>query len=55
MDAAIEHVDTVEITQAVRAVQIDGVNVREGDIIGLVNGRLVTAGDDSTQVIARRR
>lgn len=50
MEAAIKHVDTVEITRAVRSVQIDGVNVRESDIIGLVNGRLVTAGDDSTQV-----
>jgi hypothetical protein len=50
MEAAIKHVDTVEITRAVRSVQIDGVNVREGDIIGLVNGRLVTAGDDSTRV-----
>ena len=50
MEAAIKHVDTVEITRAVRSVQIDGVNVREGDIIGLVNGRLVTAGSDSTQV-----
>src|SRR5262245_53364096 len=50
MEAAIKHVDTVEITRAVRSVQIDGVSVREGDIIGLVNGRLVTAGDDSTQV-----
>jgi hypothetical protein len=50
MEAAIKHVDTVEITRAVRSVQIDGVSVREGDIIGLVNGRLVTAGDDATQV-----
>jgi dihydroxyacetone kinase-like predicted kinase len=50
MEAAIKHVDTVEITSAVRSVQIDGVNVREGDIIGLVNGRLVTAGSDSTHV-----
>jgi DAK2 domain fusion protein YloV len=50
MEAAIKHVDTVEITRAVRSVQIDGVNVREGDIIGLVNGRLVTAGPDETPV-----
>jgi DAK2 domain fusion protein YloV len=50
MEAAIKRVDTVEITRAVRSVQIDGVNVREGDIIGLVNGRLVTAGPDPTQV-----
>jgi DAK2 domain fusion protein YloV len=50
MEAAIKRVDTVEITRAVRSVQIDGVTVREGDIIGLVNGRLVTAGPDPTQV-----
>jgi DAK2 domain fusion protein YloV len=50
MEAAIKQVDTVEITRAVRSVQINGVSVREGDIIGLVNGRLVTAGDDSMQV-----
>jgi DAK2 domain fusion protein YloV len=50
MEAAIKHVDTVEITRAVRSVQIDGVNVREGDIIGLVNGRLVTAGADTARV-----
>jgi dihydroxyacetone kinase-like predicted kinase len=50
MEAAIKRVDTVEVTRAVRSVQIDGVNVREGDIIGLVNGRLVTAGPDAAQV-----
>jgi len=44
-------VQTAEITQAVRTVQIDGINVTEGDIIGLVNNRLVTAGTDRQTVV----
>src|SRR5262249_33840271 len=44
MEQAIGHVQTAEITQAVRTGQIDGINVNEGDVIGLVNGKLVTAG-----------
>jgi DAK2 domain fusion protein YloV len=51
MDGAIQRVQTAEVTQAVRSVQIDGVNVSEGDIIGLVNGHLVTAGHDMSQII----
>jgi DAK2 domain fusion protein YloV len=51
MDGAIQRVQTAEITQAVRSVQIDGVNVSEGDIIGLVNGHLVTAGRDLTAIV----
>jgi DAK2 domain fusion protein YloV len=51
MEGALERVQTAEITQAVRSVQVDGVNVSEGDIIGLVNGHLVTAGRDMNAVI----
>lgn len=51
MDAAAERVQTAEITQAVRSVQIDGLSVSEGDIIGLVNDRLITAGTDLEQVV----
>ena len=36
MEQASKRVQTAEITQAVRTVQIDGINVTEGDIIGLV-------------------
>jgi uncharacterized protein len=50
MDAAYKRVQTAEITRAVRTVQIDGVNVTEGDTIGLVNGHLVTAGSDVNAV-----
>jgi hypothetical protein len=51
MEAAIKRVHTAEITRAVRTVQLDGINVTEGDVIGLVNGRLVTAGTDLDTVV----
>jgi fatty acid kinase len=51
MEAASKRVQTAEITQAVRTVQIDGINVTEGDIIGLVNNRLVTAGTNQQSVV----
>ena len=51
MEAAIGRVQVAEITEAVRSVQIDGVNVAEGDIIGLVNGKLVTSESDMAAVM----
>jgi DAK2 domain fusion protein YloV len=51
MEQAGKQVQTAEITQAVRSVQIDGINVSEGDIIGLVNNRLVTSGTDLQTVV----
>jgi dihydroxyacetone kinase-like predicted kinase len=51
MDNAAKRVQTAEITTAVRTVQIDGVHVQEGDIIGLLNGRLVVAGTDILSII----
>jgi DAK2 domain fusion protein YloV len=41
MEAAIEDVETGEITIATRSVEIDGVDVTEGQIIALLNGKLV--------------
>lgn len=46
MSDATEHVVTAEITEAVRTTQIEGVEVTEGDLIGLLDGKLVAAGDD---------
>ncbi|HKJ27057.1 MAG TPA: hypothetical protein VJ965_05440, partial [Anaerolineales bacterium] len=43
MDKALEDVQTGEITTATRTVEIDGINVKEGQIIGLLNGKLVLA------------
>lgn len=41
MESAIEDVETGEITTASRSVEIDGVKVKEGEIIALHNGKLV--------------
>ncbi len=41
MDDCMAHVQTGEVTQAVRSGEFDGLTVEIGDIIGLHNGRLV--------------
>ncbi len=41
MTAALEDVETGEITTATRSVEIDGVEVQEGEIIVLHNGKLI--------------
>jgi DAK2 domain fusion protein YloV len=51
MTEAAKHIQTAEITTAVRTVNIGGVRVREGDLIGLVNGNLVIAGQNMDYVI----
>lgn len=45
MTNAIDDVETGEITIATRTVEIDGVSVLEGQVIGLHNGKLVTSAD----------
>ncbi|MCX6054486.1 MAG: DAK2 domain-containing protein [Chloroflexi bacterium] len=42
---ALADVDTCEITTATRSVEINNVDVEEGKIIGLINGKLVVSGD----------
>lgn len=51
MTNAIKSVQTAEITTAVRSVQIDGLRVREGDYIGVINGNLAVAGQDMDHVV----
>lgn len=41
MNSAIQEVESGEITTAVRDVEIDGIDVKEGEIISLYNGKLV--------------
>jgi len=43
MTKALSTVKTGEITIAVRNVEIDGVNVKEGQVIALLDGKLVTS------------
>jgi dihydroxyacetone kinase-like predicted kinase len=50
MAEAAKAIDTAEITTAVRSVQINGLHVQEGEVIGLVNGKLEAKGDTPSQV-----
>ncbi len=52
MREAMNEVVTAEITQATRTVTLDGVQVNEGQYIGIVDGRLTAAGDELTAIIA---
>ncbi len=51
MQIAIEEVETGEITTATRSVEINGVQVQAGEIIGLVNEELVAAGKTVEDVV----
>ena len=51
MTEAAQGIQTAEITKAVRSVQINGMNVREGEIIGLVNGVLKVKGSSPSEVV----
>src|SRR5207248_591735 len=51
MTESANNVQTAEITTAVRAVQMSGVRVREGDFIGLINGHLAVASQNMEHVI----
>lgn len=46
MEESMQEVQTGEITTATRTVEIDGVQVQEGQIIALHNGKLVVASND---------
>jgi len=50
MSEAAEMIETAEITTAVRSAQINGVQVEEGEVIGLVNGKLTTKGHSPREV-----
>ncbi len=49
MRAALDDAETGEITTATRSVEIDGVQVREGQTIVLHNGKLIHACEDLTE------
>lgn len=46
MNEAINKVATASVTYAVRDTEIDGTVVKKGDILGLVEGKIVTTGKD---------
>ncbi len=51
MAAAAAAVATGEVTRASRAVELDGVAVRQGDWLGLANGEPVAGGKDFAEVV----
>lgn len=51
MEDVLEEVMTGEITTAVRSVEMDGIKANIGQIIGLLEGQIVVAGNDIAQVL----
>lgn len=51
MERSLRGVRTGEITRATRSVELNGVDVKEGAIIGLVDGSLQSAGPDVDSVL----
>jgi DAK2 domain fusion protein YloV len=50
MERAAHNVQTAEITRAIRSVKINGLEVEEGEIIGLLNGELTAKGKSIEEV-----
>jgi len=53
MMEAISKVKTGQVTFAVRNTNFDGIEVNEGDIIGILNGKLVNAGSNLNEVVSK--
>jgi DAK2 domain fusion protein YloV len=51
MQEAINSVTSCEVTIATRSVSIDGVDVEEGQVIGLLDGKLVISGATTEEVV----
>ncbi len=51
MHDALAYIHTVEITHAVRTTTINDVAVREGDIIGLMDGKLIATGNTDAETV----
>jgi len=51
MREAAEHVQTIEVTHAVRDSRSNGLRVRKGDVIALINDRLEHAGKEYAPVV----
>ncbi len=53
MRAEAERVQTIEVTHAVRDTRSNGLRVKKGDVIGLVNDKLEFTGTDYAEVVKR--
>jgi dihydroxyacetone kinase-like predicted kinase len=53
LKATIEEVKTGSVTYAVRDTEIDGINIKEGNMLGLVEGKIKEVGEDKTVVAGK--
>jgi len=51
MSHALSQVQTIEVTRAVRATEVNGLKIAENDVIGLLNDRIVVAGESPDKVV----
>jgi len=51
MMAAYRDISTAEITRSVRDVTLDGIEVNEGDLIGIINGQLSCKSDNLAELV----
>ena len=51
MSRALGTVQTIEVTRAVRASEVDGLKIAENDVIGLLDDRIVEAGPSPEKVV----
>jgi fatty acid kinase len=51
MQQAAHAVHTIEVTQAVRDADVDGVNVRSGEFLGISDGRVIISGPTADDVL----
>jgi uncharacterized protein len=51
MSHALGQVQTIEVTRAVRATEVDGLKIAENDVIGLLNDRIVETGETPDRVV----
>jgi DAK2 domain fusion protein YloV len=53
MKEAISKVKTIEITHAVRSAQLNGLKIKKKQSIGLLDGELLTAGNNSSDILLK--
>ena len=53
MNKAIGRVTSGQLTYAVRDTKIDGIEIKKDDILGMVEGKIVTVGKDIDDVLNR--
>lgn len=52
MNSAMDNAIVGQITFAVRDTEMDGVVIKEGDILGISDGKIISSGNDAAEVLA---